>query len=98
MFRVVGWVVAIRPYNEKCIFLHEKSPNCKSGVECEFLLCMFKHEINLENIDIEESNQEILKVKEPSECIDDNDVIMDRTLEFQTALFLPISKWNFVER
>ena len=47
------------PFNEKCIFLHENSSQCKYGKLCERTNCMYKHiaEDNYEeNEEIEEDD------------------------------------------
>ena len=69
------------PYEEECVFLHEDAKNCKYGMECERLLCMFKHEFNPESITImtEEIVEDILTVDEPSETIDHDNVNFNST-------------------
>ena len=46
----------ICPYDTECIFLHEESRICKFGNLCERLFCMFRHEIEIaeEQVNISE--------------------------------------------
>ena len=34
------------PYQGKCRFLHEDSPNCKQGADCSYSKCQFSHQHN----------------------------------------------------
>ena len=43
------------PFNEDCVFLHEDSPQCKYGDQCERNLCMFQHN---ENDDSDEESED----------------------------------------
>ena len=65
------------PYAEKCIFLHEDAQKCKYGMQCERLLCMFKHECNLDNILAEENVEDVVTVDESSESIVDNEEMIN---------------------
>ena len=41
------------PYEDECIFVHEESNDCKFGKGCERLLCMYKHEDQIDDDDDE---------------------------------------------
>ena len=38
------------PFDTECIFLHEDADNCKYGILCERMLCMFKHAHNVKEM------------------------------------------------
>ena len=53
------------PYNEECIFIHEKTDVCKYGENCGRTLCMFQHE---ESEDSSDSDDEDSSDNDENEC------------------------------
>ena len=44
------------PFEDKCVFLHEKSDACKFGKSCERINCTFRHELYEDDSDTEEDD------------------------------------------
>ena len=57
------------PFDDQCIFVHEESKDCKFGKACERILCMFKHEENVDDADNEEEDD----TESENEDSDDDD-------------------------
>ena len=66
------------PFNEECIYIHEKTSQCRYGDACERILCMFQHE-----------GIEMCNCGQPCACGDEDDTSDDDVEECDKTFVNP---------
>ena len=83
------------PFEGRCIFSHEESPECKFGQHCERMMCMFVHE-NRDVSDSEESDSDenededenVIQIQDLEPCL----AKVEEAMKKVQVLLLPPSK------